>query len=245
MKLLKTTLIFMILSAPMVMAQDNTNRPSIYLDIAHGQRFWNDPQDMVKTAGNDLERVKYLTAQMETTAATVNASIDYLKSEINSQALSNCDLLFIHIPSTSYSKEEANAITEYVRNGGSLFLVMDADYWSTLAQTKVNDIISPFDIQFGGNSADTLSGGYTKAGVLTSKPLKVTYHGARTLSGGTSFCFNTQSQEPFGTYKEANNGGKVVIMGDGMVSLYMTSWKDVTDYQCQEFMQDVFQWLLE
>ena len=25
-------------------------------------------------------------------------------------------------------------------------------------------------------------------------------------------------------------------MGDGMVSLYMTSWEGVQDYQCQEFM---------
>ena len=25
---------------------------------------------------------------------------------------------------------------------------------------------------------------------------------------------------PFGTFKEVENGGKVVVMGDGMVSLY-------------------------
>ena len=34
------------------------------------------------------------------------------------------------------------------------------------------------------------------------------------------------------------------VMGDGMVSLYMTSWEGVQDYQRQEFMQDVFRWLL-
>jgi hypothetical protein len=26
-------------------------------------------------------------------------------------------------------------------------------------------------------------------------------------------------------------------MGDGMVSLYMTSWEGVQDYECQEFRQ--------
>ncbi len=26
-------------------------------------------------------------------------------------------------------------------------------------------------------------------------------------------------------------------MGDGMVSLFMTTWEGVQDYQCQEFMQ--------
>ena len=38
--------------------------------------------------------------------------------------------------------------------------------------------------------------------------------------------------------------GRIVVMGDGMTSLYMTSWEGVQDYQCQEFMQDVFRWLL-
>jgi hypothetical protein len=32
-------------------------------------------------------------------------------------------------------------------------------------------------------------------------------------------------------------GGKIIVMGDGMVSLYMTSWEGVQDYQCQEFVQ--------
>ena len=40
-------------------------------------------------------------------------------------------------------------------------------------------------------------------------------------------------------------GGKVIVMGDGMVSQYMTSWEGFQDYQCQEFMQDVFRWLLK
>jgi hypothetical protein len=63
--------------------------------------------------------------------------------------------------------------------------------------------------------------------------------------GGTPFCFNNQSNEAFGTYTQLKNGGKMIVMGDGMVSLYMTSWKDVNDYQCSEFMHDVFAWLLD
>ena len=46
------------------------------------------------------------------------------------------------------------------------------------------------------------------------------------------------------TYKKLKNGGKIIVMGDGMVSLYMTSWDNVNDYQCSEFMHDVFKWLL-
>lgn len=98
--------------------------------------------------------------------------------------------------------------------GGSLFLVMDQDMWSTLEQTNVNDLIRPFDIQFGGDGPDSQAGGHTKAGLITDKRLKISYHGARTVIGGTPFSFNGLSDaNPFGTFKEVKNGGKVVVMG--------------------------------
>ena len=123
---------------------------------------------------------------------------------------------------------------------------MDQDMWSTLEQTNVNELIRPFGMQFGAESADSLAGGHTKAGPVTDKRLKISYHGARTVTGGTPFCFNDRSDAyPFGAFKEVGNGGKIIVMGDGMVSLYMTSWEGVQDYQCQEFMQDVFRWLLK
>ena len=74
----------------------------------------------------------------------------------------------------------------------------------------------------------------------------MTYHGGRIVKGGTPFCFNRQNEDfPFGVYLDIPNGGKLVVMGDGMVSLYMTSWDGIYDYQCHEFMHDVFAWLLE
>ncbi len=217
----------------------------ILIDVAHGQRFWNDPSDM---NGNDpqfVERVKYMTGEITKSAKTVKADVGYVKSALTPEQLKKCDLLFIHLPSAKYNDSEIKAIHDYLNGGGSLFLVMDVDYWSTLEQTNVNDIVKPYAITFKHNSADTLSGGYTNPGAVTSKTLKVTYHGARTLEGGTPFAFNKQSNEPFATAVETRKGGKIIAMGDGMVSLYMTSWKDVTDYQCQEFMQDAFAWLLK
>jgi hypothetical protein len=169
-----------------------------------------------------------------------------LKKDIAPDGLKGCDLLFIHIPSAKYTPGEVGAITKYMTGGGSLFLVMDQDTWSTLDQTNVNDLIRPFGLQFGGESPDSQSGGHTKAGLITEKSLKISYHGARTVTGGTPFSFNDRSDaHPFGTFVDVNNGGKIVVMGDGMVSLYMTSWEGVQDYQCQEFMQDVFRWLLK
>jgi hypothetical protein len=215
----------------------------ICIDVAHQQKFWADPADVDEKR---VARVKYMTAEMLKTAAAVDASLSYVKKEVTPKDLEGCDLLFIHIPSTKYTPGEVGAITKYITGGGSLFLVMDQDMWSTLQQTNVNDLIRPFDVQFGGESPDAQAGGHTKAGLITGKRLKVTYHGARTVTGGTPFAFNDRSDaHPFGTFKEVGNGGQVVVMGDGMVSLYMTSWEGVQDYQCQEFMQDAFRWLLK
>jgi hypothetical protein len=237
------TLLFSLSAGLCAQAQTATaanNR--ICLDVAHQQRFWGDPADM---DAKRVERVKYMTGEMLKTAAAVNGRLAYLKKEIAPPELKGCDLLFIHIPSTKYTAGEVSAITEYLIAGGSLFLVMDQDMWSTLEQTNVNEFIRPFDVQFGAESPDSQAGGHTKPGPVVDTRLKVTYHGARTVTGGTPFAYNDRSDaHPFGIFKEVGNGGKIVVMGDGMVSLYMTSWEGVSDYQCQEFMQAVFRWLL-
>jgi hypothetical protein len=244
------TLLTLLLSLLAVIhANAQTSTPGKYricMDVAHQQKFWRDPSDMAGMDVKLIERVKYMTGEFVKTATAVNASLSHLKKGVTTKDLERCDLLFIHIPSAKYTPAEVSAISKYITSGGSLFLVMDQNIWSTLEQTNVNDLIRPFGMQFGGESPDSQAGGHTKAGLITDKRLKISYHGARTVTGGTPFCFNDRSDaHPFGTFKEVENVGKVVIMGDGMVSLYMTSWEGVQDYQCQEFMQDVFRWLLK
>ena len=218
----------------------------ICMDVAHQQRFWNDPAGMAGMDAKVIERVKYMTGELTKTATAVGASLSYLKKEIGPKDLEGCSVVFIHIPSAKYTPGEVSAITKYVTGGGSLFLVMDQDMWSTLEQTNVNELIRPFGVQFGGESPDSLAGGHTNAGPVTDTRLKISYHGARTVTGGTPFSFNDRSDDnPFGTFTEVKNGGKIIVMGDGMVSLYMTSWEGVQDYQCQEFMQQAFRWLLK
>jgi hypothetical protein len=247
MKPITLVTLFSLLAGICANAQTSTPAKSrICMDVAHQQRFWHDPADMPGKDAKLIERVKYMTGEFVKTAASVDASLFYLKKEVTPKDLQGCDLLFIHIPSAKYTPGEVSAISKYIAGGGSLFLVMDQDTWSTLEQTNVNDLIRPFGVQFAGESPDSQSGGHTKAGVITDKSLKIPYHGARTVTGGTPFSFNDRSDAyPFGTFKEVENGGKIIVMGDGMVSLYMTSWQNVHDYQCQQFMQDVFRWLLK
>ena len=241
------TLLFSLLASVSANAQPAMPAAKrICIDVAHQQKFWHDPADMAGMDVKMIERVKYMTAELTKTATAANASLSYLEKEITPKDVEGCNLVFIHIPSARYTPGEVSAISSRISKGGSLFLVLDQDMWSTLDQTNVNDLIRLFGIQFGGESPDSQAGGHTKAGLLTDKGLKISYHGARTVTGGTPFAFNDRSDaNPFGTFKEVGNGGKVVVMGDGMTSLYMTSWEGVNDYQCQEFMQAVFRWLLK
>jgi hypothetical protein len=233
-------------TAPVAAHAQMPSKNRVCVEVAHQPRFWGDPADMPRIDPTRVDRVKYLTGELGKTAAAVNASVSYVKNEITVESLKGCDLLFIHIPSAKYTAGEVSAVGAYIRGGGSLFLAMDQDMWSTLEQTNVNDLIRPFDIQFGGESPDTQAGGHTSPGPVTAARLKISYHGARTVTGGTPFAFNDRSDaNPFGIFKEVGNGGRIMVMGDGMVSLYMTSWEGVQDYQCQELMQAAFRWLLK
>jgi hypothetical protein len=123
---------------------------------------------------------------------------------------------------------------------------VEEDYWATLEQVNANDIVSPFGITFSSNNPDQSTGGHSVPGKVTTKKYKIPFHGARKVAGGTPIAFSNESDEnPIGVFKEVKGGGKIVAMGEGMVSLYMTSWKDVTDYQCAGFMEDTIGWLLD
>ena len=187
-----------------------------------------------------------MTGELTKNATSHNASIGYIKAPVTTDALSKADLLFIHTPSTKYTADECAAIRQFVEKGGSLFLVMEVDYWATLEQANANDIVKPFNITFGSDNPDESSGGHSASGQITKQKYSIPSHGARLVDGGTPFAYsNADTSKPIGVYAEVKGGGKVVAMGEGMASLYMNSWQGVTDYQCGAFMSDVVGWLLE
>lgn len=218
----------------------------VLVDVAHGQKFYHDPNDMPGKDKEFVNRVKYMTGELSKNAGASGASVTFQKTPFTAETLQSVDLLFIHMPSSMFTPAEVTSIADYLRNGGSLFIVMEVDYWSTLEQSNVNDIVSPFGITFKADNPDQeSSGGYSKEGKVVGKKFSIPYHGARMVEGGTPFAFSNKTDEnPFGVFKETGSG-KIVAMGDGMVSLYMTSWKDVSNYQCSEFMNDVVGWLLK
>lgn len=236
-----TLIVFLAGSCAALQAQQKT----ILVDVSHGQKFYSDPTDNVSTDLVPAERLTYMTGELAKNGSAHGAKISYLKAPIAQSSLAGADLLFIHVPSQEYSLDECSAIRQYVANGGSLFIVMEEDYWATLDQVNVNDIVKPFGITFKSNSPDATSGGHSIAGKVTQVEYSIPSHGSRIVEGGTPFAYSNASQEhPFAVYLETKGGGKVVAMGEGMVSLYMNSWQDVDNYQCADFMGEVIGWLL-
>ncbi|HEX5172419.1 MAG TPA: hypothetical protein VFW11_24755 [Cyclobacteriaceae bacterium] len=224
----------------------SAQKKKILVDVAHGQKFYSDPADMLSTELVPTDRLKYMVGELTRNGANQNAEISFLKTLITTDGLAKCDLLFIHVPGAKYSADECAAIRKFIEKGGSLFIVMEEDYWATLTQVNVNDIVTPFGITFTTDNPDQSSGGHSEPGNVTKKKYLIPSHGARIVEGGTPFAYGGKSEaSPIGVFAEIKGGGKVIAMGEGMVSLYMTSWQGVTGYQCAEFMDEVIGWLLK
>ena len=89
---------------------DLSAQKKILVDVAHGQKFYSDRAYMISSELVSTERLKYMTGEITKNGAAHHAVVGYLKETITSEALSHCDLLFIHTPSKKYSADECTAI---------------------------------------------------------------------------------------------------------------------------------------
>ena len=77
---MKTITLFTVLVSLLAGISANAQTPTaaksrICMDVAHQQRFWNDPAGMAGMDAKLIERVKYMTGELTTTAAAVGASL--------------------------------------------------------------------------------------------------------------------------------------------------------------------------
>lgn len=225
-------------------AQSGKANKKILVDVAHGQRFWHDATDMPGKDTALIARAKYMNGELMKNAKALKASVAFQKTKFTPASLKGVDVLFLQGVGTKLEENETAAIRDFLQNGGGLFVTMDEDYWGTLDQININDVVKPYGIEYKQNNPEKSSGGYAKPGDIASDRWSIPVHGARIVEGGTPFCFINANESPFGVYKEVGNGGRIVAMGDGMSSLYMTQWEGVDNYQCSEFMQNVLGWLM-
>ena len=198
--------------------------------------------------------------QMEPVAKKLGLQVQTSRDPITPAVLEGARLLYLRAPSKEFTASEADAIVAFVKRGGSLLLVLDEERRQPLEGTRVNTLIEPFGMKL---TPDTEylhnTGAIAKAGEITAADREVPYSGGRAVEGGTPFAFQLDKDgkpgQPFGAYKRVDNGGRIVVLGEGMASLFLGDPNAVrltgdrngsTTYWGKDsaaFMEEVLGWL--
>ena len=181
-------------------------RVRLVFDRAHGEQ--PPPPQLSAMA----ER---LGIEIQTTADTISAGV-----------LEGARILYLRAPSKAFTAGETEAIVAFVKGGGSLLLVLDEERRQSLDTTGVNNLIRPFGMAL---TPDTEylhnTGAIAKAGEINKADREVPFSGGRAVEGGTPFAFQLDKDgkpsHPFAAYKQVENGGRVVVLGEGMASLFL------------------------
>lgn len=140
--------------------------------------------------------------------------------------LSDVAVLYLRAPSQPFSAAEKDAIVSFVKQGGSLFLVLDEERRQSLAGTGVNDLIVPFGLELTPDyPAPHNTGAIAPAGEIHRADREVPYSGGRAVKGGTPFSFVLdEAGKPaaaHGAYAKLDSGARIVVLGDGMVTIFL------------------------
>ena len=179
---------------------------------------------------------------------------------ISAQILEGARILYLRAPSAPFTAAEAEAVVAFVKRGGSLLLVLDEERRQSLEKTGVNNLIGPFGMKL---TPDTEylhnNGAVARAGEINKADREVPFSGGRAVEGGTPFAFQLDKDgkpwHPFGAYVRVNGGGRIVVLGEGMASLFLGDpsavrlsgdIKNITPYWGKDsgiFMEEVLSWL--
>lgn len=198
--------------------------------------------------------------QLEPVAKKLGLELQPSAGPITAATLTGARLLYLRAPSTEFTDAEAAAIVAFVKGGGALLLVLDEERRQSLEKTRVNNLISSFDLKL---TLDTEylhnNGAVAKAGEINKADRQVPFSGGRAVEGGTPFAYQLDKEgtpwHPFGAYKRLDTGGRIVVLGEGMASLFLGDpngvrlsgdQKNITPYWGPDsaiFMEEVLTWL--
>jgi hypothetical protein len=215
-------------------------RVRLVFDQAHGEQPPPPPLEPI---------AKKLGLEVQTSAGPITAA-----------ALEGARILYLRAPSKQFTDAETTAIVAFVKGGGSLLLILDEERRQSLEQTGVNNVISPFGMKL---TPDTEylhnTGAVAKAGEINKADRQVPFSGGRAVEGGTPFAYQLdrdgKPSHPFGAYRRLDTGGRIVVLGEGMASLFLGDpnavrlsgdAKNITPYWGPDsaiFMEEVLTWL--
>jgi hypothetical protein len=145
---------------------------------------------------------------------------------ITPEALAGIRVLYLRAPSTAIAPVEREAIIAFVRTGGSLLLVMDEQSRQDIQVVGANEIIQPFGVKLTPDTPYVHNAGaIAKAGEIHAADREVPFSGGRAVEGGTPFGFQLdvdgRPAQPFAASTIVPGGGRIVVMGEGMASLFL------------------------
>lgn len=140
--------------------------------------------------------------------------------------LQGVTVLCLRAPSRAFAPEEKEAVVTFVQEGGSLLLVLDEEKRQSLTKTGVNDLIRPFGMSLTPDTPYLHNcGALAKAGEVNRADRELPFSGGRAVEGGTAFAWQLDKDgnlgKPFAAFKELGQGGRIVVMGEGMASLLL------------------------
>lgn len=228
-------------------------RPRILIDLGHGQAGFVDP------AGKESARL----AGYRAIADQHRADLATTKEPLTAATLKGVDVLALMLPQTAFDDAAIKAVTDFVREGGSLLVITDEEERAKvkMAQLRLNEIIGPFGLKFTGDTPDPHNcGALAAAGAVNPVAREIPFSSGRAVEGGTGFAFTldatgkptTRAQAAFA---KTPAGGRLIAMGDGMPMLFLgrpdgvrLQGKTAQDTlywgkDARAFMTDVLGWL--
>ena len=165
-------------------------------------------------------------AELFDVARKLTLDIQRSATPITADVLRSTRVLFLRAPSDPFSPAETEAIVGFVKGGGSLLLVLDEERRQSLDKTRVNTLISPFAMKLTPDTAYLHNnGGIAKAGAINKADRQLPFSGGRAVEGGSPFAFQLDRDgnpaQPFGAYKQLESGARIVVLGEGMATLFL------------------------
>lgn len=188
------------------LASNAAERSFLLHDLAHGQTKLAEP--------------------MKGIANRLGLKFEESKAPITAHVLANVSLLYVRAPSKEFTAPERESIVGFVQRGGSLLLVLDEENRQSLAVTHVNDLIAPFGLKLTPDLPYLHNcGAISKVGLINAAERELPYSGGRAVEGGEPFAFvldkEGKSSHAFAASTTLPNGAKIIVMGEGMASLFL------------------------
>jgi hypothetical protein len=192
-------------------------KPVLLFDLGHGQTYFSaEPGRETPLQIMYRDMAQYLGAELRVTTQT-----------LSKDTLKGVRTLVIFAPIEPIEAAEAQAIAEFVQQGGGLMLGVDEERRQSLAKSHANDVLAPFNMKFGGDTPYIHNrGAAAPAGRIHPGLREVPYSGGRGVEGGTPFSFmldadGTPSKTAHASWTEVTGGGRVIAMGEMMAPLLL------------------------